>query len=174
MFGLLGLPSRFAIDRGELEQRYLELSKQVHPDRFINADAGERVAALQKSMQLNDAYKTLRKPAPRAEYLLAREGVTIGANEQLDPTFLLEILELREELAEAKRRGDRVLLGRLEEQMEDREYEALERLGAGFGELEAGRGERAEVLASLKRELILLRYIRRYLEEFEVDIEGEL
>ena len=60
------------------------------------------MAALSRSRALNDAYQTLKKPVARAEYLLERAGVTIGDNERLDPAFLMEILELREELAEAR------------------------------------------------------------------------
>src|SRR5262245_41869460 len=85
-----------------IERAFFERSKELHPDRFASAPAAERVAALSRSRALNDAYQTVKKPVPRAEYLLSRAGVTIGDNEQLDPAFLMEILELREELAEAR------------------------------------------------------------------------
>src|SRR6185503_11978686 len=101
-FGLLGLPAQFDLDPKVIEAAFFDKSKALHPDRFANAPAAERVAALSRSRALNDAYQTLKKPVPRAEYLLERAGVTIGDNEQLDPTFLMEILELREELAEAR------------------------------------------------------------------------
>lgn len=173
-YALLGLSERFAIDLGELERRYLERSRDVHPDRFVNAPAAERVAALQRSMQLNDAYKTLKKPHARAEYLLGRHGLFIGDNEALDPTFLMEVLELREELAEAKARGQKHRLGELEKAMLDRQDTIFGRVASLFADVEAS-GERA-VLAEIKAQLIVLRYIRRYLDEFEdvLDEEGEL
>ena len=74
-FELLGLPERFDLARPAIEAAYLDRTREVHPDRFATAAASERVAALQRSMQLNDAYQTLRQPVRRAEYLLNRHGV---------------------------------------------------------------------------------------------------
>ncbi|MES2965209.1 MAG: Fe-S protein assembly co-chaperone HscB, partial [Bdellovibrionota bacterium] len=83
--------------------RLFERSKELHPDRYASAPAAERVAALSKSRALNDAYQQLKKPVPRAEYLLSRAGVSIGENERIaDTAFLMEILEIREELSEAR------------------------------------------------------------------------
>lgn len=168
-YELFGLAPTYAVDADELERRYLERSKQVHPDRFVNEAAAERVAALQQSMALNEAYKTLRKPVPRAEYLLASHGVTIGPNEQLDPGFLTSILQAREELAEAKAAGDEARLGQLEQTMLRRRRAVLEGLGAMWEEFESTRDE--GVLGAIKRELILLRYLDRYLEQFEDEDE---
>src|SRR5580692_2686750 len=98
-FDLLGLPERFDLDAAAIESAFFAKSRELHPDRFVSAPADERVVALSRSRALNDAYQTVKKPVARAEYLLARAGVTIGDNERLDPSFLMEILELREELA---------------------------------------------------------------------------
>ncbi len=171
-FELFDLPSSFHIDTEELERRYLERSRLVHPDRFVSAPARERVAALQQSMQLNDAYKTLIKPGPRAEYLLSRHGITIGGNEQLDPEFLMSVMELREELAEAKQAGDRPLLRRLEESMLDRRDRALEEIGGWFAEIDRGAGDAEPLWQRVKGNLILLRYINRYIEELD-DLDDE-
>lgn len=176
-YALLGLEERFALDLEELERRYLERSREVHPDRFVNAGASQRVSALQQSMQLNDAYKTLKKPVPRAEYLLRRHGVTIGANEQLDPAFLMEVLELREELQEAKMAGQSDELRRLEQAMLARRDATLVRVSEQFAAFERSSDEdgRRTILDEIKKEIILLRYIQRYLEELEDDFdEGEV
>src|SRR5438552_3169541 len=74
-FGLLGLVPRFDIDADTLERAFFERSKELHPDRFATAPASERVAVLSRARALNDAYQLLKKPASRAEYLLAREGI---------------------------------------------------------------------------------------------------
>jgi molecular chaperone HscB len=171
-YALLGLGERFAIDSAELERCYLERSRQVHPDRFVNAPASERVWALQASMQLNDAYRTLKKPMARAEYLLRRHGVTIGDSEPLDPEFLMDILEQREQLAEAKLAGDRARLRAFATAMEDRWEEALGRVAALFAGFEAD-GDR-EGLADIKVQVILLRYFRRYLDELDEMEDREL
>ncbi len=164
-FELFDFERTFALDTDELERRYLERSKVVHPDRFVTEAAARRVAALQESMKLNEAYKILRKPVPRAEYLLQQNGVTIGANEQLEPGFLLRILEAREELAEAKSAGDTAALARLEDEMTERRAEMVDGLADKWAEFEPSRD--AAVLEAIKRELILLRYLDRYLEQFE-------
>ena len=169
-YALFGLEERYDLDLAELESRYLTRSKDVHPDRFVNSPASLRVQALQQSMQLNDAYKTLKRPLPRAEYLLGRHGVSISANETLSPVFLMEILELREELQEAKHAGNMAELGRLEEAMLDRHDAALDALTAGFADF--GKSGDHELLASLKQQVILLRYIARYLEEFQ-DVDDD-
>lgn len=171
LYALFDLPESYELDEAELEKRYLALSKESHPDGFVNAPARERISALQRSMLLNDAYKTLKKPAPRAEYLLGRHGVTIGANETLDPAFLMEVLELREELQEAKHAKDMPKLRLLEQRMRDRQDEAFVALRAAFAKLER-EGDKA-ALASIKTQLILLRYVRRYLEEFEDVFDDE-
>src|SRR5262245_14323073 len=139
-----------------IERAFFERSKERHPDRFATAPAAERVAALSKSRALNDAYQTLKKPVPRAEYLLARAGVTIGDNEKLDPAFLMEILELREELAEARVAKRTPEVERLRGVMAERRRDAVDRLAGLFAQ-----GE----LSQIKEQLILMRYLDRYLEE---------
>jgi molecular chaperone HscB len=155
-FGLLGLPARFDLDPKVIEQAFFDRSKELHPDRFANAPAAERVAALSRSRALNDAYQTLKKPVPRAEYMLARAGVTIGDNERLDPETIMQVLELREELAEARQQSDRSKIERLQAAMQARRTEAVGELPALFD---------GSDLAGIKRVLISLRYMDRYLEE---------
>jgi len=172
-FELFGLQKGFDLDVDELSRRYLELSKEVHPDRFVNAPARERLVALQRSMHLNDAYKTLKKPISRAEYMLASEGITIGTNENLGSGFLMEVLELREELQQAKLAGDRDKLDLLEDRMLDRRDAALERIAVLFagifgGDAQSGEAEpRDQLLGQVKQRLIELRYIARYLDELD-------
>jgi molecular chaperone HscB len=155
---------RYDVDPAALERAFFERSKALHPDRVASAPAAERVAALSRSRALNDAYQLLRKPVARAEYLLARAGVTIGDNERLEPAFLMEILELREELAEARARGDTARVETLASVMRDRRRQALEALPALFA---------AGDLAGIKERLILLRYINRYLEECDAALDED-
>ena len=124
----------------------------------------ERVAALSRSRALNDAYQTLKKPVARAEYLLARAGVKIGDNEQLDPAFLMEILELREELAEARVAKRTSEIEKLCATMKSRRKTSLESLPALF---------EANDLSAIKSQLILLRYVDRYLEECDAALDED-
>jgi molecular chaperone HscB len=168
-FELFGLEPTYALDREELERRYLDRSKAVHPDRFAAEGAAKRVAAIQQSMELNEAYKTLKKPVSRAEYLLASRGISIGTNEQLDPGFLIGILEAREELASAKAAGDEAKLAELEAAMARRRRAAIDGLATLWQELETSGDE--QLLVAIKREIILLRYLDRYLEQFDDEDE---
>ena len=163
-FGLLGLPERFDLDPAAIEQAFFEKSKDLHADRFASAPAAERVAALSRSRALNDAYQVVKKPIARAEYLLARAGVTIGDNERVEPELLMEVLELREELAEAKVARKLPVIERLHGEMAKRRDAAVGSLAALFG--------RAD-LAAIKKQLILLRYVERYLEECDAALDAE-
>ena len=162
-FALLGLTPQFAIDPEAIERAFLERSKQVHPDRFATASAAERSSALLQSRALNDAYQMVKKPVARAEYLLARSGVTIGDNERLEPAMIEHVLELREELALARERQDPRALEALQSQMRARRTQAIEELAPLFA---------ANDLAAIKRVLISLRYIDRYLDECDTALDG--
>src|SRR6185436_15088564 len=74
-FTFLGMPRKLNLDMGDLEQRFRALSRQFHPDYFHNAPLAERRASLERSSYLNDAYRTLRHPIARVEYLLKLEGL---------------------------------------------------------------------------------------------------
>lgn len=163
-FALLGLAPTYDVDPAALERAFFERSKAVHPDRVAGAPAAERVVALSRSRALNDAYQLIKKPVSRAEYLLARAGVTIGDNERLDPAFLMEVLELREELAEARAAGDLARVEQRQRAMKARRAEALAALPALFA-----AGDYAEI----KQRLIVLRYIHRYLEECNAALDED-
>ena len=162
LFSLLGLQPSYEIDRAALEAAYHERSQEVHPDRYAQAPASERVAALSKARALNDAYKTLRDARQRAEYLLARSGVTIGSNERLEPELLALLEELHEELAAARQAGRSAEVESLQSAMMTKRKEILARLSGLFG---------SEKYLEAKKQLIVLRYLDRYLEECEAALE---
>lgn len=174
VFALFELPARFELDPAMLEQRFFARSRELHPDRFAGAPAAQRVAALSRSRALNDAYQVLKRPVARAEYLLARRGLVIGANERLEPTLLQEILELREELAEARVAGQLAKVAALAATMRRRRQQALEALGPWFAEAETATEPQAAALyARIKAALISLRYLDRYLEECEAALDDD-
>jgi molecular chaperone HscB len=119
-FGFFGWPQKMTIDPALLEEQFHKLSWKLHPDNFVRASEEERNLSLDRSSQLNDAYRTLRDPIARIEYLLLRlgprkEGTT---KQQAPPELLEEVFELNEsldELREARSEGGDVegLRGRL-------------------------------------------------------------
>lgn len=164
-FGLLGLPAQFDLESSAIEQAFFDRSKELHPDRFASAPAAERVAALSKSRALNDAYQILKKPVARAEYLLAQAGIKIGENERIaDTAFLMRVLELREELAEARVAKETALIERLCNDMKARRKDVVESLSALFDRKDLG---------AIKDQLIVLRYLDRYLEECDAALDDE-
>jgi molecular chaperone HscB len=157
-FAVLDLPRRYDVDLADLERRYRDLSRRFHPDRFAKADPRARRASLQRTVQLNEARRTLADPVRRAEYLLSLAGaggVTGGASEEVPPGLLMETLELREELGEARLAGDDAKVRR----MRARVSEAMSIIAAGLG---AGTAAGLEQAA---RTLVALRYYRRFVDE---------
>src|SRR5229473_2349546 len=110
-FAIFGLPRKLWIEMAALEQKFLQLSWKLHPDNFVNATETERELSLKRSSELNDAYRTLRDPVGRVEYLLAIEGARKEGEhkQQAPPELLEEVFALNEsldELREAKASGD--------------------------------------------------------------------
>ena len=94
----------FALDPEQLERRYRDIQAQVHPDKFAHAGDAERRASMQMTTQVNEAYRTLRSPVQRAKYLLELNGIDVGfeTNTAMPPEFLMQQMELREKLEEAR------------------------------------------------------------------------
>jgi molecular chaperone HscB len=107
-FELFGLPTAFEVDTEALAEHYLELQRVVHPDRYANASERERRLAVQAAGHINEALEVLKEPLARARYLLSLFGVQVDAGSETtsDPMFLMEQMELREALAEARDQAD--------------------------------------------------------------------
>jgi len=107
-YALFDLPRQFGLDRRDLEQRFRDLSRQVHPDRFARAEPRERRIALERSTRLNDAYRVLKDWRRRAAHLLQLAGQEVfgGGRGLHDAEFLEEQLAWRETLALARADGD--------------------------------------------------------------------
>jgi len=175
-FETLGLPRRFALDLPDLERRYRDLSRELHPDRFATAPPEERRAALERSTALNDAYRILKDPVRRAAYFLELHGLKVEAQDaegrgrvQLEPGFLESFLEMREAFAEGQSTSQsrEEMRERIEGERTDR-ADALMRSLAALPE-SAGEAE----LLPLARQLLELRYYDRFLAELEEDEESD-
>ena len=100
-FRLFGLAANYQLDLVDLKTRYLELQRQVHPDQFASESDQVQRQAMQSVSYLNQAYETLKSPLKRAVYLLQTAGQDFDPDTQVhnDPVFLMEQMELREELS---------------------------------------------------------------------------
>jgi molecular chaperone HscB len=185
-FFMLGLPRRLWLDMGMLEQKFLKLSWKLHPDNFVNATTEEREISLKRSSELNDAYRTLRDPVSRVEYLLAIEGTRKEGQtkQQAPPELLEEVFELNEsleELREAKAGGSDV--GSLRQRLATAENNFEGKLKAVDGELQlaarkwdqtldanADEDEKKRVMSQLNDLLNRRSYIRNLV----VNVQKEL
>ena len=102
-FKLFGLPLRYALDRAELDERWKQLQRQVHPDRFAAQGAAAQRVAMQWSVRINEAYQRLKDPLKRAAYWCELQGVPVNAenNTAMPTSFLMRQMEWREALDEA-------------------------------------------------------------------------
>src|SRR6476619_1770759 len=103
-FATLGAPRRYDLDLTVLEKTHRELSRALHPDRFAQSGASERRAALEKAANVNEAWRALRDPIRRAEALFRLAGASVGETNEpkASPAFLMEMMEDREALADAR------------------------------------------------------------------------
>jgi molecular chaperone HscB len=120
-FELFGLAPAFSLDRESLEKAYRDIQSRVHPDRFAASGDAERRASLQWTTRVNEAYRALRNPVQRAKHLLELHGMDVAfeTNTQMPTDFLLQQLDLREELDRAKTKKDTRLLDGLRERLKD-------------------------------------------------------
>jgi molecular chaperone HscB len=137
-FAVFSLPRKLCMEMNALEQKFLQLSWKLHPDNFVNASDAERTASLRRSSELNDAYRTLRDPVARVEYLLGLEGARREGEQrqQAPPELLEEVFELNESLdalREAKEQGGD--LGELKTRLESAQKNFQQNLEQVDGEL---------------------------------------
>ncbi|HEI8867626.1 TPA: co-chaperone HscB [Serratia odorifera] len=167
-FTLFGLPVRYPVDGSLLASRYQDLQRQFHPDRFASQPERERLMALQQAATINEAYQTLKHPLKRAEYMLSLHGFDLG-NEQhtlRDTAFLMEQLELREELDAIERKADENALaafaGRLNVANQQRSAQMVQQLDA----------QRWTDAADTVRKLRFLDKLQQQVEQLEEKLLG--
>ena len=141
-FDLFQLPARYTIDMAALDAAYRDVQGQVHPDRFVNATDAEKRVAMQWATRANEAYQTLKHPQKRAQYLCELNGVDLQteSNTAMPMDFLMQQMEWREELGDARAAKDGVALDRLDAQLRSARKQRLVLVGK---ELDAGQYDAA-------------------------------
>jgi molecular chaperone HscB len=182
-FEVFGLPRRLAIDTAELQRTFYELSRLYHPDFHQAAPPEEQARALEASARLNAAYRALRDPIARVEYLVrleegrdTKEGATVKP--KAPPELLQEMFEIQEALAEAKAGGldaaGRAALAaqrdRLTVRLGDEEARLVGPLSQGWDATEPAA--RRRVLAAMKETLAIRAYLRTVIDDLN-DALGE-
>ncbi len=164
-FALLGLERDYDLSTEMLSDRFVSLSRQVHPDYFSERSGGQQRLAMRNSARLNQAYRTLRDPFTRAEYLLELAGGPCSAEDRSVPANLLdEAMHLREQIEEAKLRADDATLADIRKELLARRDHTNEQIGTL-----ARRAVRADVspdvLRELRKQLNAFKYFANLLEQ---------
>jgi len=118
-FELFQLPQQFAVDTAALDAAYRDVQARVHPDKFVSATDAEKRVAMQWATRANEAYQTLKNPQKRAQYMCELNGVDlqVESNTAMPMAFLMQQMEWREELAEARAGKDADALDDLDQQL---------------------------------------------------------
>lgn len=187
-FTFFGLPRRLNIDAQDLERRFRDLSRKFHPDYYYNATPAERLASLERSSYLNDAYRALRSLVTRIEHLLAIEGMPpvqseSGGAAKVPPALLEEVFALNEELDEIREARESgadpaELRARLEaarapiERKRTEHQRQLDELAARWDALAGDAPERGATLSALRERLLERNYINNLLATIEREMQA--
>jgi molecular chaperone HscB len=178
-FAVLGLPERYAVDLEAAEAGFKERTRLSHPDRFARADPRARQISLRRTVELNEAWRTIKHPVRRAEYLMRLQGYdlagesgptgpgpvasgAVGEGQKLaagaaaarvrltvPPALLHDILELREALLEARAAKDVAAARQLGAEVAERLREALDAVALGLGGGDRPRDSVADPIAAV-------------------------
>ena len=161
-FALFGLPRSYRFDASALDAAYRKLQSEIHPDRFASAGEAERRLALQSSARVNEAYRSLKDPVERAQYLLSLRGVDALAetDTSLPLEFLESQLERREAIADAVDRRDASALDAIKREVRGEAGE-LERALVPQLDRETGQDDAITTVRKLK-----------FLSKLAADIDG--
>jgi len=157
-FALFGLPERFAQDRAALDERWKQLQREAHPDRFAAQGAAAQRVAMQWSVRINEAYQRLKDPLKRAAYLCELRGAAIDAesNTAMPADFLMEQMAWREALDDAGGEQDLEVLHRQLEGARKSRLGAIESLLDTEGDA-----------ASAAQQVRALMFIERFAQDVE-------
>jgi molecular chaperone HscB len=130
-FDLFHLPQQFSLDSGALDKAYHEVQNQVHPDKFASASDAEKRVAMQWATRANEAYKTLKSPFKRAAYLCEINGVDLQteSNTSMPMAFLMQQMEWREALDDARAQKNRDALETLDTDLRAARKETVAEVG---------------------------------------------
>ncbi len=199
-FEVFGLPRHLRVDTTALEKAFYAQSRRLHPDRFAARPASEQEAALEESSRLNDAYRTLKDPIARTQYVLTLEGVELEEQSKtatdaarvsgvekkqlIPPELLEEVFELNMQLMEmkaAKEFGDEAnpevkrelesAAATFQRKMAETQQE-LKGLWARWDA--AVDGDAPAEQGAVKEALVALLNKRNYLRNLVRDVEGAL
>lgn len=165
-FDLFEIPVQLTVDKASLPRKYFELSRKYHPDFFVNGSGEEQVLALEKSALLNKAFKTFQNSDETIKYVLQLKGLLEEEEKyELPPNFLMEVLEINEELMELGE--NKTLLPNLELRITELQTEIYEPVKEIVEHYKEG--------ATTEKELLQVKeyyYKKKYLDRIGKQLKG--
>ncbi|MGV8891403.1 MAG: Fe-S protein assembly co-chaperone HscB [Burkholderiaceae bacterium] len=133
-FDLFQLPQQFKIDASALDIAYHEVQNRVHPDKFVNATDAEKRVAMQWATRANEAYQTLKDSLKRAAYLCELHGIDLQteSNTAMPVAFLMQQMEWREALDDAKAAKDMAALEQIDVALRTVRKEQVTQIGTAL------------------------------------------
>jgi len=171
-FELFSLPQRYVLERAQLDARYRDMQRSVHPDRYASASDQEKRISMQQTTKINEAYEVLKDPLKRGRYMLELRGHAIEDQQtsHQDPAFLMQQMELRETLAGIREQDDPLQAMDKLAQTVRSQYQALESELAQ----ELDGGAEIEQAVTLVLRMQFLKRLQEEVQELEADLEDEL
>ncbi len=173
-FELFGLPVSYTIDNTVLRERYRDLQRSVHPDRYASASQQEQRLAMQGSTFINEAFETLKDPLGRARYMLRLHGIDVDADRETtkDTAFLMEQLELREALSEIRQQADP--LGAVADFVDTVSGKLNRVIHEMETDFENPAADKLDAIRENVRKMQFLRKLHQEAESVEAELEEEL
>lgn len=133
-FELFEIPVQLKVDKSALSSKFFSLSKNYHPDYFVNADTSAQENALEKSALLNKAWKTFQNPDETIKYVLQIKGLLEEEEKyEMPPGFLMEVMEINEQLMDIETVSADQLEKRIDE-LQAEIYEPVKKIIEGYQE----------------------------------------
>lgn len=164
-FDLFGIPVQLRVDAKSLTPRFFELSKQFHPDFFVNQDSVAQQEALDQSSLLNKAWKTFQQPDETIRYVLMEKGLMQEEEKyELPPDFLMEVMDINEQLMDQEEEGVNARVEAAVKQLENEIYEPVKKVVEGYREGITSEEELLQVKAYY--------YKKKYLDRIRRQLAG--
>lgn len=170
-FQLFDVPVSFELDLELIHQRYMELQKAVHPDKFVNASAQEKRISMQHTSRINEALNTLKQPVERAIYLLKLKDIDINFENEttMDAAFLTEQMEIREALSEVREKEDPLQeLDRIASRIRSKTKNMMSDFSSCYEE------DRLDEARELVRKMQFMQKAKKEINDLSAAIEDEL
>ena len=164
-FELFELPVTLKVNTAALSRKFFELSKKYHPDYFINEEGQAQAEALEKSAQLNKAWKTFQNPDETIKYVLQLKGLLEEEEKyELPPDFLMEVLDINEQLMDADEPAVKADLESTIHQLQNEIYEPVKEMVENYKDDTVTEKELLQVKAYY--------YKKKYLDRIRRQLAG--